>query len=657
MKKIVFTFGRYNPPTTGHAELITYAVRLAQKNGADHRIYTSQSHDPSKNPLAPRQKMMFLRQIFPGVNFVDDPAMKTAFAICRKLADEGYEDVTFVVGDDRLSDFKASFSRYVKPKTAKDYNPKIHYPFKKFQVVSSGARKQGISGTDLRAAVRKGDFGTFARASAARDKTLAKKIFDATRSQLKEQYLAEEGMTRKDFHDKLMSFIDYSCEKLNIKEKPEIEYKEEKGEGQPSFGGYAPGTKKLMVYTKNRHPMDIFRTVAHELVHHKQNLDGRLGKNIAKEGATGSDIENEANSEAGKVMRYFGKDNPFFFDMNYVTENRAIILAGTPGSGKDKILKEAILPYGFTEISGENFHNIKIDGNVVINGVSDYTRVSAIKEALDLRGYESIMVFVNTSNEVSKQRNEARGLRGGRVITETARFAKWRAAQDNLDKFDTLFEKVIEVKNDLDANVIQETYDMFIGAINKEIGEFVLSRSDRKFEAMLKEHAGFWGTQELTDNYKRMTPGQEPGKFAKMKVLELKNSNDSKVVNKPSLPIGGDRIGAEYGYPKEPTFGDNQTLPFSPMSDPIGRWMVKEETRKRFKQKYGELADQKIKEAAMKVSKTRSESLIDPYTGGMSDVSTTSGPGESNIQPSGVEQELTSLFGKQISKRLNKGNK
>ena len=40
MKKIVFTFGRYNPPTTGHAELITYAVRLAHRLGADHRIYT-----------------------------------------------------------------------------------------------------------------------------------------------------------------------------------------------------------------------------------------------------------------------------------------------------------------------------------------------------------------------------------------------------------------------------------------------------------------------------------------------------------------------------------------------------------------------------------------------------------------------------------------
>ena len=89
MKKIVFTFGRYNPPTIGHAELIMYAVKLAQRKGAEHRIYTSQSHDPSKNPLAPRQKMAFLRQIFPGVNFVDDPNMKTAFAICKKLADEG----------------------------------------------------------------------------------------------------------------------------------------------------------------------------------------------------------------------------------------------------------------------------------------------------------------------------------------------------------------------------------------------------------------------------------------------------------------------------------------------------------------------------------------------------------------------------------------
>ena len=162
-----------------------------------------------------------------------------------------------MVGDDRVREFSVSLGKYVKPRTAKDFNPKINYPFKHFEVVSSGARKKGISGTDLRAAVRKGDFSTFAKASAARDKSLARKIFAATRSQLKED--VSTGLSRKDFHDKLMSFVDYTCDHLGIDEKPSIHYKDEKGEGQPSFAAYAPHSKAVYISTKNRHPMDIFR--------------------------------------------------------------------------------------------------------------------------------------------------------------------------------------------------------------------------------------------------------------------------------------------------------------------------------------------------------------------------------------------------------------
>jgi Cytidylyltransferase-like len=679
MKKIVFAFGRYNPPTVGHAELIMYAVKLAQRTGAEHRIYTSQSHDPSKNPLGPREKLAFLRQIFPGVNFVEDPKMNTAFAICKKLADEGYEDVTFVVGDDRVAEFSRSLGKYVKPRTAKDFNPKINYPFKHFQVVSSGARKKGISGTDLRAAVKKGDFATFAKASAARDKTLARKIYAATKSQLKEEYLAEEGMPHKDFHDKLMSFIDFTCDHLGIDEKPKFQYigSDENGDknpvNQPSFASYSPSEKLVKVSTKNRHPMDIFRSVAHELVHHKQNLDGRLGKNIAKEGATGSKIENEANSEAGKVMRYFGAENPFYFDMEYVKEDKAIILAGTPGSGKDKILKEAILPFGFTEVSTDNYHTSDIRGNLVINGTSDYLTIKTIKEALELQGYNTIMVFVNTSNEVSKQRNEARAGKG-RVIAENVRFAKWKGAQESLDKFDQLFEKVIEVKNDLNLNlnenVIKETYEKLINSVSKEIAEFSQNEADRKFEDMLNEKytdfsinkrknpvggAGNWGTQMLTDRYKHDTPGQEPGKFATMKVLKLKNKiKEEKPLARGSSTagIGGDRIGDEAGMPKGPGFGDNQSLDMTGVNGnrQIDRWMVKEETRKRFKAKYGALADKKIKETAEKLF--RMESLDDPYSGGMSDVSVTGGPPEDNRYGQvGAEDEKTSLFKKQKFKK------
>jgi Cytidylyltransferase-like len=662
MKKIVFTFGRYNPPTVGHAELIMYAVKLAHKTGAEHRIYTSQSHDASKNPLAPRQKMAFLRQIFPGVNFVEDPRMNTAFAICKKLTEEGYEDVTFVVGDDRVAEFSRSLGKYVKPRTAKGFDPKINYPFKKFQVVSSGARKAGISGTDLRKAVRKGDFTTFAKTSAARDKTLARKIFAATRSQLKEE--TSTGLTRKDFHDKLMSFVDFSCDHLGINEKPVIKYKDDLKSGQPSFAAYSPGSKEVYISTKNRHPMDIFRSVAHELVHHKQNLDGRLGKDIAKEGSTGSKIENEANSEAGKVMRYFGGLNPNYFDMQYVTE-KAIVLAGTPGSGKDKILKEAILPCGFAEINADEFHKTTLEGNVVINGSFDYDRAKGIKESLDAKGYETIMVFVNTSNEVSRMRNEARAGKG-RVIAEGIRFGKWKAAQDALNQYDQLFEKVIEVKNDLDLNqsetVIQETYKKLIDSVTSEIDEFVSTDNDRRFQSMLESYtdfspnnrkvlvggAGNWGTQKLTDRYAKDTPGQEPGSPKPMRVIELKQKVDT-TKGLSGAPIGGDRIGDEAGLPKGPGFGDNQSIDLTGLDRQIDRqrvdrWMQSEETKKRFKARYGALSEQKMKETAAKLS--RMESLDDPFSGTMSMVPATTGNDDVRQNMAAAETEKTSLFKK-----------
>jgi hypothetical protein len=670
MKKIVFTFGRYNPPTIGHAELINYTASLARRTGAEHRIYTSQSQDPSKNPLAPRQKIAFLRQIFPGVNFVEDSSMRTAFAICKKLSDEGYEDVTFVVGSDRVDEFKTQLGKYVKPKTAKDFNPKIHYPFKKFQVVSSGSRKKGISGTDLRNAVRKGDFATFARASAARDKALARKIFATTKAQLNEE------MTRKEFDSHLKRFIDFTCQKLDIKEVPSLKYKEPTDQGeQPSFAAYSPGSKEVIIMTKNRHPMDVFRSVAHELVHHKQNEDGKLGKDVAKEGATGSPIEDEANYMAGRVMRWFGKANPDMFGKSYVIESKAILLGGVPGSGKDKILKEAILPLGYIELSQDNFKQSDCTGvNLVINGsMSQYDQTEEIKSILESHGYKTMMVFVNTSNEVSKQRNEARTFKGGRVLSETVRFNKWKNAQDVLEKYDALFETVIEVKNDLDLNqpfdVIQRTHHKLIECVTEDVRKFTLSDADYNFENMLKENysdfsptpknnpvggAGNWGTSKLADRYKRDTPGQEPGGNKDMKVIDFnKAPSNAKQIPMPSLPIGADRIGPEAGYPKEPTFGDNQTLPFTSMYDPIGRWMVKEETRRRFKEKYGKLAEQKIKETAMKLQQR--ESLDDPYS---SFTGATPNSWEMEYtRPIGANQidaEKQGLFGIKIRKKLNK---
>jgi hypothetical protein len=61
---------------------------------------------------------------------------------------------------------------------------------------------------------------------------------------------------------------------------------------------YDPQEEKVVLYVTNRHPKDILRSFAHELVHHKQNCDGRLSGLSAGEGYAqteqGEQLEKEA---------------------------------------------------------------------------------------------------------------------------------------------------------------------------------------------------------------------------------------------------------------------------------------------------------------------------------------------------------------------------
>ena len=71
----------------------------------------------------------------------------------------------------------------------------------------------------------------------------------------------------------------------------------------------------MWVYVKNRNMADILRTLAHELVHRKQDEDGRIDY---ESGETGSDIENEANAQAGVLLRDYGKiDNGIYEAKEY----------------------------------------------------------------------------------------------------------------------------------------------------------------------------------------------------------------------------------------------------------------------------------------------------------------------------------------------------
>ena len=79
----------------------------------------------------------------------------------------------------------------------------------------------------------------------------------------------------------------------------------------------------------------------------------------------------------------------------------------------------------------------------------------------------------------------------------------------------------------------------------------------------------------------------------------------------------------------------------------IDRWMVKEETRKMFKAKYGALAEKKLRETAAKLAK---EGMEDPSGGYSAMVSSTGGPPEQVDNYTKViydkEAEKKSIFGK-----------
>lgn len=76
--------------------------------------------------------------------------------------------------------------------------------------------------------------------------------------------------------------------------------------GQGTFGSFNPNNNEITVAYKDRHILDVLRSLAHEMVHHHQNLLNKLKDDSGK---TGSDIENEANAFAGILLRNWNKDN------------------------------------------------------------------------------------------------------------------------------------------------------------------------------------------------------------------------------------------------------------------------------------------------------------------------------------------------------------
>jgi len=94
--------------------------------------------------------------------------------------------------------------------------------------------------------------------------------------------LEDEGEQRGfDYTPYMASILEYMLDEgMNIKPLPEVKVRKDVTESEHFFGRtayYDPNENTIVLYTQSRHPKDVMRSFTHEMVHHIQNIEGRMG--------------------------------------------------------------------------------------------------------------------------------------------------------------------------------------------------------------------------------------------------------------------------------------------------------------------------------------------------------------------------------------------
>ena len=157
---MALAFGRFNPPTIGHEKLLR---KVAQTPGDFKHVYLSKSQDSTKNPLTPTQKIKYMRDMFPQHrSMFRIPKSNMILDIATEIYNDGYTNINFVAGSDRVQEFKTILNRYNGVESRHGY-----YKFKNIKVVSAGERDPdaegatGMSASKMRKAVAQGDLKSF----------------------------------------------------------------------------------------------------------------------------------------------------------------------------------------------------------------------------------------------------------------------------------------------------------------------------------------------------------------------------------------------------------------------------------------------------------------------------------------------------------------
>jgi len=188
--KIVVSWGRMNPITTGHEKLINAVINTAKKEKASPAVYLTHSQDKNKNPLSYDDKVKYAQKAF-GSIIVKSKA-KTIIELMKELA-RNYRDVIVVAGSDRVKEFETLLNKY---------NGK-EYKFNSVTVVSAGSRDpdaegvEGMSASKMRQFAADDDLNNFSKGLPKKLKSSARQVMTDVKKGMNESIQEDEDLQEK----------------------------------------------------------------------------------------------------------------------------------------------------------------------------------------------------------------------------------------------------------------------------------------------------------------------------------------------------------------------------------------------------------------------------------------------------------------------------
>ena len=283
--KIAIYPGAFKPPHKGHFQAVKLLVDRDDISGV---VVAVSSKERGGVSLEQSLKVweLYNNILGPKVKIMPTEGSPVAYTL-SSIKNNPDQEFVVVFGKEESSRF-ASLAD----------NPKVE--------VFDAGNFENISATDFRDAIQARNVKQIAKFLP--NSITTKQFFDAYGS----VYNGNKEPIHESQFPLLKEFIGYCKEYLKLKSLPPLKmsYDPTTAESRRSFGGYDPNNKSIELSVANRHQADVFRTLAHELVHYKQDIQNRL---TPESGKTGHAHENEANAAAAIMMRNFAQMRPEMF--------------------------------------------------------------------------------------------------------------------------------------------------------------------------------------------------------------------------------------------------------------------------------------------------------------------------------------------------------